>query len=109
MILVFEPTVTAGPRATLVFHPRRAPPLTITVEGLHEAHWGFAHLPVLRVTWHFASPVRAVRFASVRIFDKPEANRALRVEVDIQGSPLLALEGDSLVVGPIPSVPLTPA
>jgi hypothetical protein len=106
--LVYEHTASAVPRATLHFQPPAAPPLTVTIEHVRDASWGFAHPPVLRVAHRYAGVVRAVRFATVRVFDPGGAGQRVRVEVDIEGSPALALEGDAMIIGPVPPPPPAP-
>lgn len=107
LLLVFEAGRRA--RATLLFQPLRAPALTITVDAVRDPQWGFAEEPGLRVRWHFASAVRTVRLATVRSFGvPPPAGRAVRVEVELAGSALLALEGDGISIGPIPT-PVAPS
>jgi hypothetical protein len=106
--LVFEHTISAVPRATLHFRPAAAPPLTIAIEHLRDAAWGFAHAPALRVTHRYAGRVRAVRFATVRSFDPVAPGQRVRVEVEIEGSAPVALEGDALFIGPVPRPPPAP-
>jgi hypothetical protein len=99
------------PRATLHFFPPGGSeiPLTVVVDGIREAAWGFDCFPTLRVPWRYAGSVRAVRFASVQSFDSPSGpSKAVRVEVDIDATPQLVLEGDSVTIGPVSAPPPTP-
>ena len=101
----------AGGRATLHFQPAGELPLTITVEGVGDATWGFGEAPALRIPWRYAGVVVAVRFASVRSFGEsadPARGRAVRVEVDIEGSPTIALEGSGVLIGPVLGPPPAP-
>jgi hypothetical protein len=90
---------------TLLFHPPSAAlALTIAIDGLHDhdAAWPFIQAPALRVPFRFSSPVRAVRFASVRSFGgDADAARTLRVEVEMERAPALVLEGEQVLIGPV--------
>ena len=91
-------------RATVIFESPQQPPLTLTLDGVRDVSWGFASPPQLRVPWRYSGGVRAVRLATVRSFGgtMPGAVSAhVRVEVDIEGSPTLSLEGHALTLGPV--------
>ena len=87
----------------MYFYPPGQVPLTVTVDGIREAAWGFGCNPTLRVPWRYAGLVRAVRFATVQSFDgPPPRDKSVRVEVDIEATPQLVLEGESVTIGPVP-------
>lgn len=102
-----EPEAPGGVRATLVFRIDREPPLGVTVSYLYEAQWPFGATPTLRVPWRMSSIAKAVRFSTVQSFQLPGSNPAVRVEVDLEGSSTIVLEGGQMTIGPVP--PPTPS
>lgn len=106
LVLHFDP-VLRPLRAVLHFEPLGAPPLQLLVEQLSDATWPFARAPQLRVPWRFAAPVRSVQLLMAQRFDRTPPTQVVRVEVELEGAPALALEGVNVNLGPV--FPVNPA
>ena len=96
-----DPGGPGGVRVVVVLLIEGEPPLGITIERLFEAQWPFGAPPALRVLWRMQSLVRDVRLSTVRSFVLPGSDPAVRIEVELDGAAMLALEGATLHLGPV--------
>jgi hypothetical protein len=100
--LWIDPQWPGGIRVVVVFRIENEPPLGITIDRLFEAQWPFADTPRLRIAWRMQSIARDVRLSTVQSFQWPGSDPAVRVEVDLDGAPMLAFEGAMMHIGPVP-------
>ena len=103
LVLVFHP----GPRALaqVFLFPLHEPVLVLNLHAVRDPAWGFAHEPTLKVTWRYAARVKSVRFSTVKSYaPSPDAGAqgpTVRVDVELEGAPPLALEAVGFSMGPI--------
>ncbi len=107
LALLYEPF--GRTRVVLFFHPPGQPPLNVVIDVIREARWPFAFYPSLRSTFRFGTPVREVRLALSKSFGGGTPRQSVRIEVDFEGAPPLAFEGEGVTIGPVPPPSAPPA